>query len=53
MGNAIVEASNEAPQVIVLAAVPVIAIHNICPFVGVPDKLVVIDVMFPARAVIE
>lgn len=46
-------ASKDAPQAIVLAAVPVIAIHKVCPVVGVPDRLVVIEVIFTANAVIE
>lgn len=39
------EDSNFAPQVMLIAVVPVIEIHNFCPFVGVPVKLVVNDVM--------
>lgn len=42
-----------APQVIARAAVPVIAIHRVWAWVGVPDKLVVIDVMASVCAVIE
>jgi hypothetical protein len=54
VGNAIVEASKLVPQVIALAAVPVIAIHNVCPSVVVaPLKLVVNDVISTACAVIE
>jgi hypothetical protein len=44
VGNAILEASNELPQAIVLAAVAVIATCNLSLFVGVPE--VVIEVMF-------
>jgi hypothetical protein len=46
VGSATAPASNEEPHEIVLAAVPVMAIHNFWKFVGVPDRLVVIDVMF-------
>ena len=53
VGNATVLASNEDPQVIALAAVPVIAIHNVCPSVGVPERFVVKLVMSSACAVIE
>ena len=52
VGSATVEASKEAPQVIALAAVPVISIISFCPCVGVPDKLVVIEVILVAKAVI-
>jgi hypothetical protein len=48
VGRATVEASNEAPHVIALAAVPVIEIINFCPSVGVPDKLVVNEVISAA-----
>ena len=37
--------SNLAPQVIAIAVVPVIEIHNFCPLTGVPVKFVVNDVM--------
>ena len=40
--------SKLAPQVIALAAVPVIAIHNVCASVGVPERLVVNEVMASA-----
>jgi hypothetical protein len=41
VGNVTVEDSNEVPQVVIpTAAVPVMEIHNFCPFVGVPDKFV-------------
>jgi hypothetical protein len=53
VGKVIVELSKLAPQVIALAAVPVIAIHNVCPSVGVPLKLVVKDVMSTVCAVNE
>lgn len=45
--------ANEAPQVIVLD-VPLskILIIKVCPSVGVPERLVVIEVMFVASAVI-
>ena len=46
VGSATVDASNDAPQVVMdIALVPVIEIHNFCPFVGVPVKLVVNDEM--------
>jgi hypothetical protein len=51
VGNVTVDDSKLAPQDIVLAAVPVIAICRHCPLVGVPLRLVVIDVMFTASAV--
>lgn len=41
VGKATGPASNEAPQVIALAAVPTTYIQSFCPFVGVPLKLVV------------
>lgn len=46
--------SKLAPQVIV-RGVPssVMLIHRYCAFVGVPDRFVVNDVIFVARAVIE
>jgi hypothetical protein len=54
VGNAAAPASNDAPQVIALAVpLSVIAIHNFCPSVGVPDKLVVNEVIAAANAVIE
>ena len=53
VGRAIVLASKDAPHVIARAAVPVIAIHNVCPSVGVPDKFVVNDVMSAVCAVSE
>lgn len=40
VGNVTVDDSNEVPQVIPTAAVPVMEIHNFCPFVGDPDKFV-------------
>ena len=46
-------ASNDDPHVIALVAVPVIAIRSLCASVGVPERLVVIDVISTARAVIE
>lgn len=51
--GALAEASKDAPQVIALAAVPVIAIQSLCPSVGVPERLVVMDVISAAKAVIE
>lgn len=45
VGRATVEASKEAPQVIALAAVPVIAIQSVWPVVGVPDRFVENEVM--------
>ena len=48
------DASKPGPQVIVgvpLAAV--IASHNVCPSVGVPERFVVIEVIFPDCAVME
>lgn len=39
------EEMNEEPQVIARAAVPLMRISSFCPSVGVPDRLVVIDVM--------
>ena len=45
VGSATVEASKLAPQVIALAAVPVMAIQRVCPSVGVPDKFVVNEVI--------
>jgi hypothetical protein len=53
VGNAIVEASKEAPQVIALAAVPVIEIQSFCASVGVPLKFVVNEVISAACAVSE
>ena len=48
VGKATVDASKLAPHVIALAAVPVIAICSSCLSVGVPDKLVVNDVISTA-----
>ena len=48
-----VDASNEEPHVIALVAVPVMAIQSVCPSVGVPERLVVMDVMSTASAVME
>ena len=45
VGSITVELSNEAPQVIAIAVVPVIEIHSFCPFVGVPDKFNVKEVI--------
>jgi hypothetical protein len=52
-GSETVEASNEDPHVIARAAVPVIAIHSVCPSVGVPLRLVVKLVIAVVSAVIE
>ena len=46
-------ASNDDPHVIALVAVPVIAIRSLCASVGVPERLVVMDVISTARAVID
>jgi predicted homoserine dehydrogenase-like protein len=54
VGNVIVDDSKLAPHVIALAVpLSVIEIHNVCPIVGVPLKLVVNDVIAAAKAVIE
>ena len=54
VGNATVLASKDAPHVMARAVpLSVIAIHSVCPMVGVPDRLVVKDVIAAARAVIE
>lgn len=54
VGRATVEAWNDAPQVIARAVpLSVIAIQSVCPSVGVPDRLVVKEVIAAARAVIE
>lgn len=45
VGKATVDASKLEPHVIARAAVPVIAIHNVCPSVGVPDRFVVNEVI--------
>lgn len=45
--------SKDVPQVIALAPVPVIASSNLCPSVGVPERLVVNDVISTVWAVIE
>lgn len=45
VGSATVDASNEAPHVIAIAVVPVTEIHSFWPFVGVPVKFVVNDVI--------
>ena len=45
VGKATGPFSNDAPQVIALAAVPVTAIHSFCPSVGVPERFVVNEVM--------
>ena len=44
-GKVTVEDSNDAPQVIAIAVVPVIAIQSFCPLTGVPVKFVVNDVI--------
>lgn len=51
VGRATVEASKEDPQVIPRAAVPVISMIRFCPWLGVPDKFVVNDVMSAVWAV--
>lgn len=48
VGSANVLASKLAPQVIALAAVPVMAIQSVCHSVGVPDKFVVNEVISTA-----
>lgn len=55
VGSAIVpEASKEDPQVIALAVpLSVIAILSICPLTGVPERLVVKEVIATERAVIS
>jgi hypothetical protein len=53
VGSATVDASKDAPQVIAMAAVPVIAINNFCPSTGVPERLVVKDVISTVCAVIK
>jgi len=53
VGNATVEASNEAPQVIALLAVPVIDIQSVCASVGDPIRFVVKLVIFSVCAVRE
>jgi hypothetical protein len=45
VGNAMVDASNNAPHVIAIEVVPVIEIHSFCPLTGVPVRLVVNDVI--------
>ena len=45
VGKATVEAENDAPQVMAMAPVPVIAIHSFWPLVGVPVRLVVNEVI--------
>ena len=50
-GRVTVEDSYPVPHVIARAAVPVIAIHNFWPLVGVPDRFVVNDVMSTVCAV--
>ncbi len=53
VGNAIVLASNELPQVMVREVpLSVMVIQSVWPLIGVPDRLVVNEVMFVARAVI-
>jgi len=52
VGKGDVLASKEAHRAMVLAAVPVISINNCCQCVGVPVRLVVIDVISTASAVI-
>lgn len=44
--------SKESPQSISLAAVPVISTLSNCPWVGVPERFVLIEVIFTASAVI-
>ena len=51
VGSVTVVLTNEEPQVIALAAVPVICISRISPSFGVPDKLVVKEVISAACAV--
>ena len=53
VGKVTVEASNEDPQVIARAPVPVIEIHNVWASVGVPDKFVVNEVISAVCAVSE
>jgi hypothetical protein len=53
VGSATAPASNDVPQVIALAAVPVIAIQSFCPSVGVPERLVVNEVIASVCAVRE
>jgi len=53
VGNATVLASNDVPQAIALAAVPVIAIQSVCLSVGVPLRFVVILVISSDCAVSE
>ena len=45
VGKAAGPASKDAPHVIALAAVPVTEIINFCASVGVPERLVVNDVI--------
>lgn len=52
VGKAIVLASKLDPQAIVLVAVQVISTMSFCQWVGVQDKLVVIEVILAASAVI-
>jgi hypothetical protein len=44
-GKNTVDDSKDAPQVMLIRSVDVIEIHNFCPLVGVPDKLVVNEVI--------
>jgi hypothetical protein len=54
VGRETVEDSNDEPQVIDWALpLSVIASQRVCPSVGVPDRLVVMEVMAVASAVIE
>lgn len=53
VGKVAAPLSNEEPHVIALEAVPVIAIHNFWASTGVPDKLVVNEVMSTVWAVKE
>lgn len=54
VGAVTVLSSNEVPQVTVgVPEVAVSAIHRVCHSVGVPDRLVVIEVIFQDCAVIE
>ena len=45
VGRAIVEASNDVPQVIATEVVPVIEIRSVSPSTGVPVRLEVNDVI--------
>ncbi len=53
VGRATVLASKLAHHVIALVPVPVMAIQSVCPPVGVPDRLVVKEVISTVCAVSE